>query len=114
MKKTQNESSTREGIPSPWTQSEERESRFVSQYEEISESANESGENSSSGRAATRCANNSRSNAEYSKGSAAREEYGNDEYDYYCPYWEPSNKEKELLMQVKKLRITNIANEEIK
>ena len=38
---------------------------------------------------------------------------GEDDYDYDTPYWAPSNEEKELLLQLKKLRIPSVRNEDL-
>ena len=37
-----------------------------------------------------------------------------DFYDYDSPYWMPSNEERELMTQFKKLRIPNISQKELK
>ncbi len=37
-----------------------------------------------------------------------------DDYDYDCPYWSPSNMEQELIAQFRKLRIPNIPEQELK
>jgi len=110
-----NSGSTRVEAPSPLVTSEERETKLESPYDEINESLTEGGvDELGSNKCTTGYVRQQIPNVDNSKGAAAKEDFGNDEYDYYSPYWEPSSKEKELLMEVKKLKIASVANEEIK